>query len=331
MRAAHRTALAVAAVSLGLATPVLASPALAAGGGALCEPGTTVTITSAADAATTDAVRDALIARGLAPAASGGALTATLAPADAVVDGGSPSVMAVALHAGELDPSAAVEGSDWAPIGLAGGGAATESLLTDACGALEVPAVETPAQAPAPAADAAPAAAPVAAPAEAPVAAQQQAPAAAPQVAAPKAVASKVTPKSAAAPQVAPKAAALKAAAPKAVPAAKAAPAKPAAASPKVAVPAVGPNDKDCRDFSSQADAQAYYVSKGGPTVDPDGLDADRDAVACETWDYGSSDRSGAMLIDSGFGDRADLLGLLGGSLLVAAGVGCALRIRRVA
>ncbi|WP_252975650.1 excalibur calcium-binding domain-containing protein [Janibacter melonis] len=96
-------------------------------------------------------------------------------------------------------------------------------------------------------------------------------------------------------------------------------------------MPAVGPNDKDCRDFSSQAEAQAYYVSKGGPAVDPDGLDADRDAVACETWDYGSSDRSGAMLIDSGFGDQADLLGLLGGSLLVAAGVGCALRIRRVA
>lgn len=327
MRAAHRTALAVAAVSLGLATPVLASPALAAGGGALCEPGTTVTIASAADAATTDAVRDALVARGLAPAASGGALTATLAPADTLVDGGSPSVMAVALHAGELDPAVAVEGSDWAPIGLAGGGAATESLLTQACGELEVPAVETPAQAPVAAPQAAPAAAPAAVPAEAPVAAQQQAPAAAPQAAAPKAAAPQVAPKEAAAP----KAVAPKAAAPKAVPAAKAAPAKPAAAAPKVAVPAVGPNDKDCRDFSSQAEAQAYYVSKGGPTMDPDGLDADRDAVACETWDYGSTDRSGAMLIDSGFGDQADLLGLLGGSLLVAAGVGCALRIRRVA
>lgn len=327
MRAAHRTALAVAAVSLGLATPVLASPALAAGGGALCEPGTTVTITSAADTATTDAVHDALVARGLAPAASGGTLTATLAPADTVVDGGSPSVMAVALHAGELDPAVAVEGSDWAPIGLAGGGAATESLLTQACGDLEVPAVETPAQAPVAAPQAAPAAAPAAVPAEAPVAAQQQAPAAAPQAAAPKAAAPQVAPKEAAAP----KAVAPKAAAPKAVPAAKAAPAKPAAAAPKVAVPAVGPNDKDCRDFSSQAEAQAYYVSKGGPTMDPDGLDADRDAVACETWDYGSTDRSGAMLIDSGFGDQADLLGLLGGSLLVAAGVGCALRIRRVA
>ncbi|QFQ31470.1 hypothetical protein EEW87_015745 [Janibacter melonis] len=327
MRAAHRTALAIAAVSLGLATPVLASPALAAGGGALCEPGTTVTITSAADAATTDAVRDALVARGLAPAASGGAITATLAPADAVVDGGSPSVMAVALHAGGLDPAAAVEGTDWAPIGLAGGGAATESLLTQACGELEVPAVETPAQAPVAAPQAAPAAAPAAVPAEAPVAAQQQAPAAAPQAAAPKAAAPQVAPKEAAAP----KAVAPRAAAPKAVPAAKAAPAKPAAAAPKVAVPAVGPNDKDCRDFSSQAEAQAYYVSKGGPTMDPDGLDADRDAVACETWDYGSTDRSGAMLIDSGFGDQADLLGLLGGSLLVAAGVGCALRIRRVA
>lgn len=330
MRAAHRTALAVAAVSLGLATPVLASPALAAGGGALCEPGTTVTITSAADAATTDAVRDALVARGLAPAASGGALTATLAPADAVVDGGSPSVMAVALHAGELDPAAAVEGSDWAPIGLAGGGAATESLLTQACGELDVPAVEAPAQAPAqspaPAADAAPAAAPVAAPAEAPVAAQQQAPAAAPQVAAPKAAAPQAAP--AAAPRAATKAAAPKAAAPKAVPAAKAAPAKPASAA-KAAAPIAVFDDKNCADFATQAEAQALYDSLGGVANDVHRLDSDRDGIPCET--MLASDRSGAMLIDSGFGDQADLLGLLGGSLLVAAGVGCALRIRRVA
>ncbi|MET4079605.1 excalibur calcium-binding domain-containing protein [Janibacter sp. UYMM211] len=327
MRAAHRTALAVAAVSLGLATPVLASPALAAGGGALCEPGTTVTITSAADAATTDAVRDALVARGLAPAASGGAITATLAPADAVVDGGSPSVMAVAIHAGELDPAAAVEGSDWAPIGLAGGGAATESLLTQACGELEVPAVEAPAQAPA--ADSAPPAAPAApaaAPAEAPVAAQQQAPAAAPPAAAPKAAAPQAAP--AAAPQAAPKAAAPKAAAPKAVPAAKAAPAKPAAAA-KAAAPIAVFDDKNCADFATQAEAQALYDSLGGVANDVHRLDSDRDGIPCET--MLASDRSGAMLIDSGFGDQADLLGLLGGSLLVAAGVGCALRIRRVA
>ncbi|WP_224766902.1 excalibur calcium-binding domain-containing protein [Janibacter melonis] len=324
MRAAHRTALAVAAVSLGLATPVLASPALAAGGGALCEPGTTVTITSAADTATTDAVRDALVARGLAPAASGGALTATLAPADTVVDGGSPSVMAVALHAGELDPAVAVEGSDWAPIGLAGGGAATESLLTQACGALEVPAVEAPAQAYA--ADAAPAAAPEAAPAEAPVAAQQQAPAAAPQAAAPKAAAPQAAPKSA--PQAAPKAAAPKAAAPKAVPAAKAAPAKPASAA-KAAAPIAVFDDKNCADFATQAEAQALYDSLGGVANDVHRLDSDRDGIPCET--MLASNRSGAMLIDSGFGDQADLLGLLGGSLLVAAGVGCALRIGRVA
>lgn len=330
MRAAHRTALAVTAVSLGLATPVLASPALAAGGGALCEPGTTVTITSAADTATTDAVRDALVARGLAPAASGGALTATVAPADTVADGGSASVMAVAIHSGELDPAGVVEGSDWAPVGLAGGGAATDSLLTQACGALEGPAVEAPAQAPA--ADAAPAAAAeVAAPAAAPQAAQQVPAAAAPEAAAPAAAPKAAPPKTAAPKAAPPKAASPRAAAPQAVPAAKAAPARSAPAAQPAAVPALGPNDKDCRDFATQAEAQTYYVGKGGPGIDPDGLDADRDAVACETWDYGSSDRSGAMLIDSGFGDQADLLGLLGGSLLVAAGVGCALRIRRVA
>lgn len=39
--------------------------------------------------------------------------------------------------------------------------------------------------------------------------------------------------------------------------------------------------DLDCSDFSSQASAQNYFISRGGPTSDPDGLDADGDGIAC--------------------------------------------------
>jgi micrococcal nuclease len=38
--------------------------------------------------------------------------------------------------------------------------------------------------------------------------------------------------------------------------------------------------DKDCKDFSSQEEAQAYFESRPG---DPDGLDADGDGIACES------------------------------------------------
>ena len=37
--------------------------------------------------------------------------------------------------------------------------------------------------------------------------------------------------------------------------------------------------DRDCADFSSQSDAQRYYMAQVG---DPDGLDRDGDGVACE-------------------------------------------------
>ena len=40
--------------------------------------------------------------------------------------------------------------------------------------------------------------------------------------------------------------------------------------------------DLDCADFSTQADAQAYFVSLGGPSSDPDQLDGDGDGIACE-------------------------------------------------
>lgn len=41
--------------------------------------------------------------------------------------------------------------------------------------------------------------------------------------------------------------------------------------------------DMDCAGFANQRDAQAYYLSRGGPASDPDRLDADGDGVACET------------------------------------------------
>ncbi|WP_444461986.1 excalibur calcium-binding domain-containing protein [Rhodobacter capsulatus] len=40
--------------------------------------------------------------------------------------------------------------------------------------------------------------------------------------------------------------------------------------------------DRDCNDFSSAADAQQYFLSAGGPTSDPNGLDRDGDGFACE-------------------------------------------------
>jgi Excalibur calcium-binding domain len=46
--------------------------------------------------------------------------------------------------------------------------------------------------------------------------------------------------------------------------------------------------DKDCADFASQAEAQAYFEANGGsPTNNVDNLDADHDGQACEDFDYG--------------------------------------------
>lgn len=42
-------------------------------------------------------------------------------------------------------------------------------------------------------------------------------------------------------------------------------------------------DDKDCSDFATQADAQAYFDSQGGsPTNNVDDLDRDHDGIACE-------------------------------------------------
>jgi micrococcal nuclease len=40
--------------------------------------------------------------------------------------------------------------------------------------------------------------------------------------------------------------------------------------------------DRNCADFATQAEAQAFFVAAGGPTRDPHRLDGDGDGVACE-------------------------------------------------
>jgi LPXTG-motif cell wall-anchored protein len=55
------------------------------------------------------------------------------------------------------------------------------------------------------------------------------------------------------------------------------------------ATPALAATDKDCKDFSSQAAAQAYFEAHGGsPGNNVDNLDADHDGKACETFSYSS-------------------------------------------
>ncbi len=41
--------------------------------------------------------------------------------------------------------------------------------------------------------------------------------------------------------------------------------------------------DYNCSDFSTQKQAQAFYMKNGGPFRDPHGLDRDKDGVACES------------------------------------------------
>lgn len=50
--------------------------------------------------------------------------------------------------------------------------------------------------------------------------------------------------------------------------------------------------DRDCRDFASQAAAQAYFRANGGsPTNNVDRLDANHNGVACEGYAYRNSTR----------------------------------------
>ena len=42
-------------------------------------------------------------------------------------------------------------------------------------------------------------------------------------------------------------------------------------------------SDRDCSDFRTQAEAQAFFEAAGGPEKDPHRLDSDRDGIACES------------------------------------------------
>jgi hypothetical protein len=65
--------------------------------------------------------------------------------------------------------------------------------------------------------------------------------------------------------------------------------------------------DKDCADFSSQAEAQAYFEANGGsPTNNVDNLDADHDGQACEAFDYDGGGGGGTGGGGTG-GDDGDL------------------------
>jgi hypothetical protein len=80
--------------------------------------------------------------------------------------------------------------------------------------------------------------------------------------------------------------------------------------------------DKDCADFASQAEAQAYFEANGGsPTNNVDNLDADHDGQACESFDYGDGtgggDTGGGALPFTGPNDTL----LPAGTVLLLAGL----------
>lgn len=92
----------------------------------------------------------------------------------------------------------------------------------------------------------------------------------------------------------------------------------------------VATGDKNCKDFASQADAQTFFVSQGGPARDSHDLDRDDDGIACESYAYGSSPRADAVYISSGVPETStDLAGLAGGLALLTVGAGVGLRARR--
>ena len=100
--------------------------------------------------------------------------------------------------------------------------------------------------------------------------------------------------------------------------------------------------DLDCADFATQAEAQAHFLAHPG---DPDGLDADDDGIACETYFGGGSatvpsgeeDQMAAMPqggVATGGGSTAgpENLGLIAaGGLAVLVGTGGLVVARRQA
>lgn len=53
------------------------------------------------------------------------------------------------------------------------------------------------------------------------------------------------------------------------------------------------PGDKDCKDFASQAEAQAWFEAHGGSaTNNVAGLDRNHNGIACETFPYAQAGNS---------------------------------------
>jgi hypothetical protein len=75
-----------------------------------------------------------------------------------------------------------------------------------------------------------------------------------------------------------------------------------AAALSLVATPALAQAaDKDCPDFATQAEAQAYFKSIGGSAShNADRLDADSDGIACEDLPSGSAGSAASDSAESG-------------------------------
>lgn len=97
-----------------------------------------------------------------------------------------------------------------------------------------------------------------------------------------------------------------------------------------VAAPAYAQADKDCGDFTTQDDAQAYFKANGGSaTNNVDRLDADGDGIACEDRPSGSNGQGqsgdtpadrGERLADTGPGNLGlPAAGLLAVGLLLVA------------
>jgi hypothetical protein len=86
--------------------------------------------------------------------------------------------------------------------------------------------------------------------------------------------------------------------------------------------------DRDCSDFATQSQAQAFFESIGGsPSNNADNLDADHDGKACEELTAGSTSSTSGDLASTGF-DAWKLVALGIGGLGLAGGL--AWRARRL-
>lgn len=77
--------------------------------------------------------------------------------------------------------------------------------------------------------------------------------------------------------------------------------------------------DRDCGDFSTQREAQLFFLDAGGPGSDPHELDADGDGIACETLDgpyYYGTGSGGTTTTQTTLRQRARVLWVVDGDTL---------------